>query len=429
MLRKQRVQAFALFCTAAAFSGLWATPARAALPLVVTDSESMDGIRQYTEVTVKAGGSIRVKPLGTGVGFLHLRANRIVIEMGGSIDASGAGFQGVDGANGDAQNGSDAGGKVGLMPGDPGTGGANAGNGGRGTTVLNGNCSAIQGLNGGQAYMMPSLLQFGGAGGAFQSSATVLSSRGGAGGGRITLEAAEIHIAGLVAAKGQDGIAAGGTGSGGGAGGAVEIRAGTLTGDGTITVRGGYGGEGVKSGGGGGGGVILINTSNAVPMTLNREVGGGLSGSCQNSGKGAQGTEINETTFAACPDIDMDSHTSAVCGGTDCDDSDPGVHPSMMGNPVYERCDGQDNDCNGMVDDNLPEGACAAGYLCEGGACVEDPAGQGGKDAGAPPDRIEYQGGCAASGSETGKAWISLLGLVGLLMPARRISRRAMRSL
>ncbi len=424
MLRKKRVRTFAFFCITAAFGVLSAPLARAALPLVVTGAESMDGIREYAEVTVKSGGTIRVKKAGAGTGFLHLRANRIVVEAGGAIDASGAGFQGQDGANGAAQAGTDAGGLLGAMPGDPGTGGANAGPGGRGTNSM---CAAIQATAGGTPYAAPSLLQFGGAGGASRPMDTMLASRGGHGGGRITLEAAVIQIAGLVAARGTDGINAGQVGSGGGAGGAIEIRAGALSGDGTISVQGGAGGEGTKSGGGGGAGIILINTPSMVPMSLKIEREGGLSGTCQNAGKGGQGDLINEMTFDACPDLDMDSYTSAACGGQDCDDADDQIHPPAMGETVRERCDAQDNDCNGMVDDNLPEGACASGFSCQSGACVEDPAGTGGMNPGPPPDRIEYQGGCAIDASEAGKPLTGALGILGALTIARRISRRVNR--
>src|SRR5215207_7125247 len=86
-----------------AFLGIGLAPglSRAALPLTIETQELMDGIREHSEVIVKGNGVLRVKPIGGGgLGFVHLRANRIVVEAGGLIDATGAGFQGKDNASG-----------------------------------------------------------------------------------------------------------------------------------------------------------------------------------------------------------------------------------------------------------------------------------------------------------------------------------------
>ena len=49
---------------------------------------------------------------------------------------------------------------------------------------------------------------------------------------------------------------------------------------------------------------------------------------------------------APCADADLDGHADASCGGTDCNDANPSTYP---GSP--EICsDGEDNDCNGLVD-------------------------------------------------------------------------------
>jgi len=49
---------------------------------------------------------------------------------------------------------------------------------------------------------------------------------------------------------------------------------------------------------------------------------------------------------SACVDADFDGYTAATCGGTDCDDTDPNIHPG-----AGEICtDGVDNDCNGATD-------------------------------------------------------------------------------
>jgi hypothetical protein len=52
-------------------------------------------------------------------------------------------------------------------------------------------------------------------------------------------------------------------------------------------------------------------------------------------------------------DLDLDGFQSTGCGGEDCNDEDALIHPEAT-----ERCDGQDNDCDGVIDG--PDSADAA---------------------------------------------------------------------
>lgn len=62
-------------------------------------------------------------------------------------------------------------------------------------------------------------------------------------------------------------------------------------------------------------------------------------------------------------DGDHDGDPPRSCGGGDCDDSDPRVNSHLR-----EICDGLDNNCNGMVDDNVTD--CLAGATCQVARCV-----------------------------------------------------------
>jgi hypothetical protein len=59
---------------------------------------------------------------------------------------------------------------------------------------------------------------------------------------------------------------------------------------------------------------------------------------------------------ACCQDGDRDGAHDAVCGGTDCDDSDERTHPGAR-----ESCDGKDQDCDGVVDEDYD--ADGDGYI------------------------------------------------------------------
>ncbi|TNE85759.1 MAG: hypothetical protein EP330_24285 [Deltaproteobacteria bacterium] len=75
-------------------------------------------------------------------------------------------------------------------------------------------------------------------------------------------------------------------------------------------------------------------------------------------------------------DEDGDGYLGAVCGGTDCDDDDDGVHSGAV-----ETCDGRDEDCSGVADDlpdaplaDLQAGVCAgATKVCDGAGGWAEP--------------------------------------------------------
>jgi hypothetical protein len=65
-------------------------------------------------------------------------------------------------------------------------------------------------------------------------------------------------------------------------------------------------------------------------------------------------------------DKDNDQHAPVVCGGGDCDDTDPQRHPGLA-----ESCDGKDNNCNVAVDDGA---SCPGAQTCQAGVCACPPA-------------------------------------------------------
>ena len=49
-----------------------------------------------------------------------------------------------------------------------------------------------------------------------------------------------------------------------------------------------------------------------------------------------------------CQDMDGDGHTPTHCGGLDCDDNNPGIHPGAIdscGDGIDQNCDGPDREC------------------------------------------------------------------------------------
>lgn len=64
-------------------------------------------------------------------------------------------------------------------------------------------------------------------------------------------------------------------------------------------------------------------------------------------------------------DKDGDGHPPVACGGADCDDSHPAIHPGAP-----ELCDGKDNDCDGAIDDG---DVCGGSAWCNPEPCPEPP--------------------------------------------------------
>jgi alpha-tubulin suppressor-like RCC1 family protein len=69
-------------------------------------------------------------------------------------------------------------------------------------------------------------------------------------------------------------------------------------------------------------------------------------------------------------DKDSDGHAPLVCGGDDCNDGIGSIHPGAT-----EQCNGADDDCDGVSDNNASS-ACKSTEVCVVGACTCKPENQ-----------------------------------------------------
>ncbi|MFT3764427.1 MAG: putative metal-binding motif-containing protein [Minicystis sp.] len=415
--------------------------ARAAEDKVISGDQTLGGDYVFDNFTVTGTGKLHVPHLAADMtgGWLRVKANTITILDGGLIEADGAGHVGQDGADGQAPASTAGGGGKGATPGLPGGGGGFFAKGGNGTSeAVAGTCMDYGGAApGGQSFfdMVAKTAMLGAAGGA-ANVMPVIATAGGSGGGGIVLQAAVIKLDGIVRANGSKPFAAGGVAPGGGSGGTVHLYAALLQGGGKVEAKGGDGAHGAGStnptnpitpnnGGGGSGGVILLTLPGAAmaPSSLTLTVTGGQIGDCNTTAP--NGGVVTADLGAACVDLDGDGFMSSQCGGDDCDDAEPAIHPGAT-----EACDGKDNDCNMQVDDG--DALCAPGNACVDGTCKATTPDGGTPDAGpttdagAPPDHVEFGGGCAvpaSGGLAEGAAAAAVFALGTLALAASRRPR------
>ncbi|MBM4358270.1 MAG: putative metal-binding motif-containing protein [Deltaproteobacteria bacterium] len=424
--------------------------------LTVGEGSSVKLSGTHTYETVTIDGRLAVTPYtppttpGAAVttGWLKIIANRIKLAGSGQIDATGAGYAGS--AAGGAGTTIGAGGTPTVPDGSgdqpfPGGGGAHVGAGGSGLKLVG--CSVVPGAEGGGGYddkTSPFVLKpgeeylgMGSSGGTAHVGIPNPTENvvGGRGGGVIILVASELELEGSLLAVGASPASPFKGAAGGGAGGTIYLRVGKLTVgmDAKLDVQGAPGLMGLSEpnnsmnlgvetvGGSGGGGLIVIESKGAVSLAQVNLLGGASAAPACTKATGGPG-EFFQVESKDCVDADGDTFEGALCGGTDCNDVDGTVNPS-----VTEICDGIDQDCNGVVDDG-DASMCLKDQKCEMGACVDLPPNPIPVDDGSDP-HVRLQGGLCSWSEGTGSSshrpalW-SALAVAGAGLVARRARRR-----
>ena len=246
-----------------------------------------------SEVIVHSGAILR--PAGRKALRFRVR-DRMVVEAGALIDASGTGYPG----------------------GDPGTGGSPAGI--TGSTVQAGGshggvgASGAQNRNPGAVYGSVYQPDQEGAGGG--SGVGTYYALGGPGGGVVDLEVGTLTLVGEIRARGGDGLSGYEEGSAPGAGGTVRVQATTLEGSGSIDVSGGS-----SCWGAGGGGRVALWVDQLIGFDPSAQVKAwGGSYNCSTSGDhapeplgyGATGTVLWRTSASTFGTLLLDRGTTAL---------------------------------------------------------------------------------------------------------------------
>lgn len=78
----------------------------------------------------------------------------------------------------------------------------------------------------------------------------------------------------------------------------------------------------------------------------------------------ASGPSSKEIRFSVCMDADKDGYCSVESGGNDCNDTNPDIHPGAR-----ELCNGIDDNCNGLADEDFTTAGRKLGTGCGIGIC------------------------------------------------------------